>query len=833
MLRWLCSRLSFAERDSLALSMTSRLRIPVTTALVSYLLFASGLAAGQLVCPPVTSSSKEDVTICAVQQEKDGSIFKLHGRSKITYRDFTLWADEATYDSDTGVVTLNGHVILDGAENNEHVQATHGTYNVRDESGRFYDATGTIGSPPRSPHLLLTTTNPFAFTGKVVVKAGPDHYVVYDGIITSCTLPQPKWQFKTQRAVVTAGGNATVYWSTFRIRNVPVFYLPVATHPVDPAHRKSGLLMPSVGLSNQKGTILGGGFYWAINRSMDAWMSAELFSRRGWAQHGEFRVRPSNDSYLNLTYFGVVDRGVGTPKVSQGGEEVRLYGEDRLFKNSRGVVNIDYLSSFLFRLAFVPQFYQAVQSEVKSQAFLSNTTHGFSYNALLERYQSFQDATRGDVITIHHLPSFEVSSVDRPLGRSPFYWTLETAIEGLSRSEPLFRTGHAVGRLDTNPSISLPVLFRGWSLRPELGIHYTLYSQQLVPSSGLGTASSDPINRRALDASVEFRPPALEQTFEHRVLGRRLKHVIEPRILYRKVSGVDNFSNILRFDERDILSNTNEVEYAVVNRLYSKRNSSSTENCGTAGLSSSSVPNTVEQSGTPSWEDRESGEGPQLVPHAAPRHDCPVPSAREFISWELAQKYFLDTNFGGALINGRRNVLESSADFTAFAYLTSPRHLSPLISRLRTDPTSNLGAEWDVDYDFTGRRINASTALLNYRVGQVNFGAADAFLYLPGEILASNNIGPVHYHQFRVLAQYGNTNKRGLSGAGAFGFDVHSGRLQYTVFQSTYNWDCCGITAEYARVAIGSIRNENQYRFTYSLANIGSLGNLLRKERLY
>src|SRR5258708_20664457 len=157
-----------------------------------------------------------------------------------------------------------------------------------------------------------------------------------------------------------------------------------------------------------------------------------------------------------------------------------------------------------------------------------------------------------------------------------------------------------------------------------------------------------------------------------------------------------------------MLSNSNEVEYAVVNRLYSKRNSSSNENCGATGLSSSSVLNTVEQFGTPPWEDRDLEEGPQLVPHAAPRHDCPaVPSAREFISWELAQKYFLDTNFGGALINGRRNGLESSADFTAFAFLTSPRHLSPLISRLRTDPTSNLGAEWDVDYDFTGRRINS------------------------------------------------------------------------------------------------------------------------------
>jgi LPS-assembly protein len=807
--------------------MTTRPRFPVTTACLSSLLFASVLATGQLVCPPVTSSSKEDVTICAVQQEKDGSVFKLHVRSKINYRGFRLWADEATYDSDTGVATLNGHVVLDGVENNEHVEASHGTYNVRDETGRFYDATGTIGSPKVLPHLLLTTSNPFAFSGKVVVKTGPDHYIVYDGIVTDCTLPQPKWQFNTRRATVTAGGNATVYWSTFRIRNVPVFYFPVATHPVDPAHRKSGLLMPSVGLSNQKGTIVGGGYYWAINRSMDAIMGAELFSSRGWSQRGEFRVRPSQDAFLDLTYFGVQDRGIGTPKVNQGGEDVRLNGENRFGHNIRGVLNIDYLSSFLFRLAFVPQFYQAVQSEVKSQAFLSNTTHGFSYNALVERYQSFQGTTSGDVINILHTPSFEVSSVDHPLGRSPFYWTFETAAEGLSRSEPSFRTAHVVGRWDANPSISLPLLFRGWSLRPELGIHYTFYTQQLVPSSTLGVASSDPINRKALDASVEFRPPPLEQIFKYRVFGRTLKHVIEPRIVYRRVAGVDNFSKVLRFDQRDILSDTNEVEYAVVNRLYAKSRASSTENCGVANLTSS---NPFEQSSALPWEERDAQEAQGEIT----RPNCSAaPAAREVISWELAQKYFLDTTFGGALVNGRRNVLESSADFTAFAYLTSPRHLSPLISRLRMQPTAKLGAEWDLDYDFTGRRINASTALLNYHIGQVTFAGGDAYLFLPGELLVSNATGPSQFHQFRTVAQYGGTNKRGFSGAAAFGFDVHTGVLQFSVFQTTYNWDCCGVTAEYARVAIGSIRNENQYRFTYSLANIASFGNLLRKERLY
>ena len=62
--------------------------------------------------------------------------------------------------------------------------------------------------------------------------------------------------------------------------------------------------------------------------------------------------------------------------------------------------------------------------------------------------------------------------------------------------------------------------------------------------------------------------------------------MIEPSVTYRYVTGVDNFAQILRFDERDILSNTSEVEYAVVNRLYAKRTSPKTEDCTEPSMSS-------------------------------------------------------------------------------------------------------------------------------------------------------------------------------------------------------------------------------------------------------
>jgi LPS-assembly protein len=815
-----------ANVDPQALPMISGTRFFVTAAFVGNLLLAPHLATGQLACPPVAHSSNDEIAICAVKQEKDGPIFKLHVRSKIDYRDFTLWSDEATYNSDTGDVALDGHVVLDGGSNDEHIKASHGTYNVQSETGRFYDVVGTIGYRQRASRLLLISSEPFAFSGKIVDKTGPDHYVVHDGTVTTCKSPHPKWQFNTHRAVVTAGGNALIYFSTFRIRGIPLLYFPFATHPVDRSKRQSGLLMPKIGNSSSKGTFLGDSFYWAINKSMDAEIGAEYFSRRGWAQRGDFRARPSNSSYLNLTYFGVIDRGIGTPKVRQGGEEVRLDAVGRIGHNFRAVTDVDYLSSFVFRVAFYDVFNQAVNSEVRSQAFLSNTTRGFSYNAFGQRYQNFQSTNNGDVITILHAPSFDFSSVDRELGKSHFYWGIETAAEGLYRSEPSFRTPRLVGRFDAKPSVSLPLHFGEWSLRPEVGIRDTLYTEQLGPSSSMGP-SSDPINRKALETSLELRPPVLERIFDHEILGRKLKHVIEPRVVYRRVMGVDNFSKILRFDERDILSDTNEVEYGVVTRLFAKRSPSATENCSTTGLPSPNQPSPSQTISLP-WEQ------PDTQPSKT--SNCPVgPPARELVSWELAQKYFLDTNFGGALVSGSRNVFTTTADFTAIAFLTSPRHLSPLISRLRIQPGSNVDAEWDLGYDFTSGRINASTAVLSYHIGQVSFGGGDTYLRIPGEASAPNNTAaaPASFHQFRMQLGYGRSNKRGLSGATAFGFDANLGLLQYSAVQTTYNWDCCGITVEYRRFALGTIRNDNQYFFTYSLANIGSFGNLMRKERLY
>jgi LPS-assembly protein len=217
---------------------------------------------------------------------------------------------------------------------------------------------------------------------------------------------------------------------------------------------------------------------------------------------------------------------------------------------------------------------------------------------------------------------------------------------------------------------------------------------------------------------------------------------------------------------------------------------------------------------------------------------------REVVTWELAQKYFIDPTFGGALVAGQSNVFTSSADLTGTTFLTSPRHLSPLISRLRIQTSDRTDIEWDVDYDFVRGGLNASTILANYRFGQFTVGGGDAYLQAPGECAVATcmfntttdpNIlfWPQLFNQFRLLLGYGHTGKQGFSVATNVGFDAKLGFVQYAAAQTTYNWDCCGVSLEFRRFALGEVRNENQYRFTFALANLGALGNLRRTERLF
>lgn len=746
----------------------------------------------------------------AATQNKTGDVYTLSGHVVLHYRDYVVQADQVVYDRSTGEVTATGNLRLDGGPDNEHFTATHGTLNLERQTGRFFNVVGTLGvaNAPHNRHVF-TAPNPFAVTGREVIKLGPDRYRVLGGTMTSCRLPRPDWRLLS-REIALNNGRATARNTYFTLLRVPLFYLPYVTHPVDVESRQTGFLIPLAGNDTQRGLILGEQVYWAISRNADATFGTQYYSKRGFAPMGMVRYRGLGENFFNASFRSLLDRGLQPGNINQGGVEIRADGRRVLSENTRAVADIDYLSSYIYRQAFEDIYSAAIDSEVKSQVFVAREAHGYGESVRFDRYQNYLSTSdSGQQIRLLHVPTLGADSVDRYLGTSRLMWGGRVTASGLSRSEKGFQTSRVVVRTDIYPHLSLPAHFRGWTARPEVAVRDTFYnkSQNAGPVGVLPTEHDASLNRKSIEAGFELRPPAIERDFSarwlRRLLGGDLRHALEPDVRYRNVSGISNFRSVLRFDEVDIASDTNEVYYSLTQRLFLRH----------------------------------------LHPHPCKSDEAPGPDTTcgggtaDWLDWQVGQKYFFQPRFGGAVTEGTRNVLATTLDLTGVAFLTGPSRYSPVVSRLKLRTSTATDLEWDIDYDARLGRITTSNVFAGYRKGGYGFGIGDSRLNAPEGAATVSTTRPTgtttNYNLLRWSATYGNANKPGLSLGGYGGYDFVLNQLQYRAFEGAYNWNCCGLSFEVRRFALGAVRNNTQYLYSFTLAGVGTAGTLRRAVRVF
>jgi LPS-assembly protein len=196
-----------------------------------------------------------------------------------------------------------------------------------------------------------------------------------------------------------------------------------------------------------------------------------------------------------------------------------------------------------------------------------------------DRFQNFID-TSGEQLRILHVPSLELDALDHSLGGSGFYWSGRIAADGLERAQPNFSTSGVVERFDIYPHVGYVWHGGGWTLRPEIAARETFYSRSQTERNNSpwlhfqGPTEVDAsTHRNDAEASVDVLAPAVEREFggtDGDSSGWGFRHVVQPEVHYRFVGGVHDFSSILRFDSTDIVSDTNEVEYGVAQRLFVK-----------------------------------------------------------------------------------------------------------------------------------------------------------------------------------------------------------------------------------------------------------------------
>jgi LPS-assembly protein len=276
----------------------------------------------------------------------------------------------------------------------------------------------------------------------------------------------------------------------------------------------------------------------------------------------------------------------------------------------------------------------------------------------------------------------------------------------------------------------------------------------------------------------------------------------------------------------DIVSDTNELEYGVTQRLFLRP--TKVRPCRERAVSKE--PQNLDLD-----EDRD--QVPRREDEDEDKKNEPVCGNREMISWRLTQKVFFDQNFGGAVINGRRNIFDTTLNYSGIAFLTEARQIAPLLSRMRFRTSEHLDVEWDFDLDTGAKKFTSNNVMLDVHEGNIFGGMSYARLNAPGRFFTEGVSSTVsNFNQLRLLLGYGSPTKAGLGVAANVGLDLNagdSGLVQYGALQGSYNWDCCGFSVEVRKYELGSVRNETVERFNFTLSNIGTAGNLRRAASLF
>ena len=768
--------------------------MPVTYRVVLAVFSVVPLLSGQVARPPVAKPALEKVLVRdanapaktlranipnadqynikgRVEKDPTTGITKLRGTcpdtcAEIESVDFLIKADEIDYNDETEYVEARGHVYYENFAEGEKIYASKVEYQADLREGKFYDVHGTSPAKIDARPGLLTTSNPFYFEGAWAEKI-KKRIKLYDGFVTDCLVPRPAWKLTGKKFDLVAKDRAIAYNAIYRLRGIPLFYSPIFYKSLKKNPRRTGFLLPNVSRSTRYGWMYSTGLYWAINRSYDVAYRPEYMSERGLAHSVEVRGRPTEKSDFDFTLHGVQDRQ------HQGGYVLNLVARNDLGGGWVARAQINYLNNFLFRQAFTQSFTEAISSETHSVVNLSKHWDSYAVNIAYERDVNFQSTTAGDRILIRKLPEIQFLSRDRQLVHKiiPIWYSFESTFDLLHRDQPSFQTRQYMDRLDVAPRVMTAFSWKGFSLVPSFTFRNTYYDSSI---DSTGRIQGGNLLRTSHEAVVEFLLPSLERVYKApKMLGDKMKHVIEARATYRYVDGVQDFSKIIRFDSTELITNTNEVEVSLTNRLYTK-----------------------------------SKDG----------------NVKELLSWQLWQRRYFDPTFGGSIQTGIRNVNRSSIDVTGFAFLDGQRGYSPVVSAFKFQP-NHFNLEWRTDYDPKSGNIVESAVSAGGRWADyfVNFGHNQL---RTGTVLAPNS------NQFTTAFGFGKPNKRGWNLGGTAFYNYRTQELNYLSSQVTRNWDCCGVSVQYRRQNYGLIQN-NTYQFSFSISNIGSFGTLRKQESLF
>lgn len=346
---------------------------------------------------PLSRNQPVTFTADAVSYDRTHGILTATGHVEAWQNDHVLRADKITFDRNTNVAAAYGHVVIVEPDGQvlfaDYAELTQGMRNA----------------VLRGMRAILQQNGKLAANGarRTEGKINEMSRAVYSTCNVCALDPSrpPFWQLRaasmTQDLEHKKDEYHDVYLDMF---GYPVLYLPYFANADPSAKRESGLLTPTIGLTDKYlGTFVSLPYYWVLNNQSDLTLTPTLSTETGPQLETRFRERFNNGT-LVVTDAAAYDQ-------SHGQGFIFANGQFDYNDNWRYGININEASSIAYMRDFqIPGYGNDM---LTSQAYLEGFGEG-SYARLDARAYQVVNAPVSQSELPYVLPRYEYDYFGQP-----------------------------------------------------------------------------------------------------------------------------------------------------------------------------------------------------------------------------------------------------------------------------------------------------------------------------------------------------------------------------------------------------------------------------------
>lgn len=697
--------------------------------------------------PQLSSEIKVD----AQHQYMDENKLIASGNVEIAWEDYRIFADYLEFNPDTKELLARGRVTMSSKET--VLTGERLNFNLKKRTGEIYE---TYGQMP--PTIRYTTDK--------LTQVDNDTLTFKKLDFTTCTQCVPRWKFTCGKGKIKKEKYIEMTNLLFKIKKIPVFYLPYIRYPIDKDGRATGILMPKFGTSSLRGFFLLNSFFWAIKPNVDLTLSVDYYARAGVGLAEEFRYLFKHmDGNIKFYFFNYKEGNiVGADKSSD--YYLKMEHKQRInFLNTRITIAIDRQSDANFLRLFSNNFDSLLTRNSRSMGSIDSSFANVKLSISGMRNDTYYTfANRSTSLT--YLPQIKVNWNQQKIWKLPGYFSLAASYSTMSRvgtsydaEDLIYITDVTSTRLNLNPSYMLGLLRFPWlSAYLSMETNFSYYPQSKDPNAKGVVILDEPVKMYYHNADFTLKGPYFSKLFETR--HSKFKHVIEPKIIFRYTTKVND-------EDRK--------------RLI-----------------------TVDYSDYPSY----SYVGFSLTTRLLYKSKMGKSSPREILSYTISQDYFFDPE----LANRGRKVEGAFREF------------SQLDNTLRFRPTKDFSFDAAVTYNHYLKSFTNTRISLNYR--NPNSPINGDFFYNAN----INQYATQSNYILNRKAIGGSLNINipnfPLSFDSNVNYDITDKEFRLASFRFTYDYQCILFKSE-LKLFKYSGRVETQFNAGVSFGNLGMVKDFL------